>query len=174
MTRLGVLTRKRLKAGRGRPVPSGTRAPIAVLKAGDERSLCVGEGEPQSTFGDTHSAIDAGGGRLRLLIGLEANVVEQGGFGERLLRDRRGMVYTHPPAQKMEQIVRIAAQCGLGNAADSLLIQKAIDPFHLPAIGLYASETGCGRFPGRAVELPGISQASLLQQAVKLMQRCHR
>ena len=97
----------------------------------------MGEGELQRTFSDTHSAVDTGGGRLRLLIGLEANVVEQGGFGERLLRDRRGMGYPHPPAQKMEQIVRIAAQCGFRNASDSLLIQKAVAPFHFPAIGLY-------------------------------------
>ena len=106
----------------------------------------MGEGEPQSTFSDTHSAVDAGGGRLRLLIGLEANVVEQGGFGERLLRDRRGMGYAHPPAQKMEQIVRIAAQCGLRHATDSLLIQKAVDPFHLPAIGLYYAKRALGVF----------------------------
>ena len=137
MTRLGVLTRKRLKAGRGRPSAERERAPIAVLKARDERSLCVGEGEPQSTFCNTHAAVDTGGGRLRLLIGLEANIVEQGGFGERLLRDRRGLGYTHPPAQKMEQIVGIAAQRGFRHATDSLLIQKAIDPFHLPAVVLY-------------------------------------
>src|ERR1017187_8717832 len=70
MTRCGVFTRKRLKAE-------------------DERSLCVGEGEPQRTFSDTDSAVDAGRGGLGLLIGLEANVVEQGGFRECSLRDRR-------------------------------------------------------------------------------------
>src|SRR5664280_1491643 len=65
-----------------RDVPLLMRGCIAVLKAGDERSLCVGEGEPQRTFSDTDSAVDAGRGGLGLLIGLEANVVEQGGFRE--------------------------------------------------------------------------------------------
>ena len=97
----------------------------------------MGEGEPQRTFRNTHSAVDTGGGRSRLLIGLETNIVEQGGFGERLLRDRRGMGYTHPPAQKMEQIVRIAARNVVSATPRTSADQKAVAPFHLPAIGLY-------------------------------------
>ncbi len=144
MTRCGVFTRKRLKAGRGRAGAERERAPIAVLKAGNERSLYVGEREPQRTVSGTHSAIDAGGGRPRLLIGLEANIVQQGGFGERLLRDRRGVVYPHPPAQKMEQIVRIAAQCGLRNASDSLLIQEAVDPRDFPTGAVHHAKRALG------------------------------
>ena len=69
----------------------------------------------------------------------------------------------------MEQIVRIAAQCGIRHAADSLLIQKAVDPSHFPTGAVRPRETGSGRCSVHAVELLGISQASLLQQAVKLM-----
>ena len=65
----------------------------------------------------------------------------------------------------------ITAQRGIGHATNSLLVQISIDPCHFPAHTRIARprETGSGRFPGRAVELLEISQASLLQQAVKLM-----
>ena len=74
-----------------------------------------------------------------------------------------------PPAQEMEQIVGITAQRGIGHATDSLLVQISIDPLHFPAGSARPRETGSGHCSGRAVELHGISQASLLQQAVKLL-----
>ena len=146
--------------------PSGAERrgpPIAVLKAGDERNLCVREREPQSAFGNPHAAVEAGGGGPRLLIGLEANIVEQGGFGERLLGDRRGMVYPHPPAQEMEQIVGIAAQRGFGDATHPLPIQETVDPFHLLAVVLYDAKRSAGVFqiaPFEHTKVHGIALSS--------------
>src|SRR5262249_19684058 len=131
MTRLGVRTRMRLSAGRGLPGAQRQRAPIARLKAVQEWCLRVREGELKGTLGDSHAAIDAGRGWWRLLIHLEADVIEQGRFGEDLVSQCSGMVDLGPPAQKVEQIVGVTAQSGFRNPAHTLLIQKTVAPFHL-------------------------------------------
>ena len=63
-------------------------------------------------------------------------------------------MHARPPAQEMEQIVGITAQCGIGHATHTLLIQLSIDPRHFPA-GLldYAKRT------------VGIAQSVLLSYA---------
>ena len=118
----------------------------------------MGKFEPQSALSGAHSAVDAGGGRPRLLIGLETNVVQQGGFGERLFGNRISLIHAHPPAQEMEQIVGITPQCGISDATDSLLIQEAVDPRHFP--------TGIVRHAKRAL---GVAQSMRLSYA-----ECHR
>ena len=54
----------------------------------------------------------------RLLAGLESHIVEQGRFGESIFGDRIGVVNTLPPAEKVQQVVRITAQGGVGQAAN--------------------------------------------------------
>ena len=107
--------------------------------------------KPQSTLSGAHSAVDAGGSRPRLLIGLKTNVVQQGGFGESFFGDRIGLIHAHPPAQEMEQIVGVAPQRGISDATDSLLIQEAVDPSHFP--------TGVFHYAKWTL---GVSQAALL------------
>ena len=60
----------------------------------------MGKGEPQSPFCNTHATIDRSSGRLRLPIGLEADIVEQRGFG--FLVDGRSVAHLYPPAQKIK------------------------------------------------------------------------
>src|SRR6266481_1414704 len=85
------------------------------------------------------------------MIGLETNVVQQGGFGKSFFGDRISLIHAHPPAQEMEQIVGIASQGGISDATDSLLIQEAVDPKHFL--------TGVVRHAIRAL---GVAQSMLL------------
>jgi hypothetical protein len=111
-----------------------------------EWRLRVREGELKGTLGDSHAAIDAGRGWWRLLIHLEADVIEQGRFGEDFVSQGSGMVDLGPPAQKVEQIVGVTAQSGFRNPAHTLLIQKTVAPFHLTAIALDDAEGAAGVF----------------------------
>ena len=43
---------------------------------------------------------------------------------------------TFPPAEKVQQVLRIASQREVGDAAEAFVIQIAIDPFDLAAGGL--------------------------------------
>src|SRR5260370_39839108 len=43
---------------------------------------------------------------------------------------------TFPPAEKVQQVLRIASQGEVGDAAEAFVIQIAIDPFDLAAGGL--------------------------------------
>ena len=62
----------------------------------------------------------------------------------------------------------ITTKCGIGHATDSLLVQISIDPIHFPAGLLDHAKRAVGVAQSMRLSLPGISQASLLQQAVKL------
>jgi hypothetical protein len=73
-------------------------------------------------------------------MGLEANVVEQAGFGECAIADGCGLFRLEPPTEEMEQIIGVAAQAGFGKAAHSLLIQETVDPCHLLAVVLDNAE----------------------------------
>jgi hypothetical protein len=68
------------------------------------------EGELQCPLGGTHTAIDARGGGWWLLIHLEADVFEQGGFGEGFFGNGGGVFYLGPPAQEMEQIIGVTSR----------------------------------------------------------------
>jgi len=115
----------------------------------------------QPRFSGAHSAVDAGGRRPRLLIGLETNVVQQGGFGESLFGDRISLIHAHPPAQEMEQIVGVASQRGISDAMDSLLIQEAVDPSHF--------STAVVRHAKRAL---GVAQSMLLSDNLHGCNHC--
>ena len=43
-------------------------------------------------------------------------------------------MYASPPANKVQQIHSVVAQCGFCQTADAFTIQKTIDPFHFTAI----------------------------------------
>src|SRR5580704_18369619 len=107
--------------------------PVPVLKAGRKQRRGFGKLAPHGTLGGSYPTIDAGGGGRRTLVDLEANVVEEGGLGQGLLGDRRGLMIGRPPAEEMQQIVGITPQRGIGHATDSLLVQKSVDPLHIPA-----------------------------------------
>jgi hypothetical protein len=64
-------------------------------------------------------------------------------------------VLGRPPAEKVEEIVGITTQGGIGYAPDSLLVQVSIDPLH--------SSTGLLDHAKRAV---GVAQSLLLSYTV--------
>jgi hypothetical protein len=65
--------------------------------------------------------------------------------------DGGGLVLGRPPAEKVEEIVGITTQGGIGYAPDSLLVQVSIDPLH--------SSTGLLDHAKRAV---GVAQPELV------------
>jgi hypothetical protein len=56
------------------------------------------------------------------------------------------MCHLNPPAQEMEEIIGVTAQGGFRDATHSLLIQEAVDPFHLTAAVLRDAEGTAGVF----------------------------
>src|ERR1700735_2250768 len=84
--------------------------PVPVLKAWRKQRRGFGKLTPHGTLGGSDPTIDAGGGRRRTLVDLEANVVEECGLGQGVLGDGGGLMRGYPPAQEMKQIVGITAQ----------------------------------------------------------------
>src|SRR5580704_17923562 len=125
--------------------------PVPVLKAWRKQRRGFGKLTPHGTLGGSDPTIDAGGGRRRTLVDLEANVVEECGLGQGVLGDGGGLMRRRPPAQKMQQIVGITPQRGISHATDSLLVQISIDPLHFLS-GLL----------DHAKRTMGIAQAALL------------
>ena len=58
-------------------------------------------------------------GQLAFLAGLESHIVQQCRFGECIFGDRVGVVNALPPAEKVQQLVRIASQGGVRQAAEA-------------------------------------------------------
>jgi hypothetical protein len=78
MIRFGVLTRRRLSAGRGLPRPIGARRQVVYLKTGSSLSGSVREQDAQGAVYNGKAVIDGGAGDLRLFGGLESHIVQQG------------------------------------------------------------------------------------------------
>src|SRR3974390_49709 len=117
------------------------------MKAGCSLTGSTGELVTDSAIGTSHSGVDGGGSRRRLLAGLEADVVEQGRFGKVRLGDVAGMMNALPPAHEMQQTMRIAIEAFVGEAPDILTVQVAVDPAHALACLVFDQVNGavCAR-----------------------------
>ena len=80
------------------------------------------------------------------MAGLKAHVFEQDGIGKRLGLDGGGMVDRFPPAEEMEQAVRIAANRERSHAAEGEGVEISIHPIDLAAGVLLddAERAACG------------------------------
>ena len=87
----------------------------------------VGELIADSAIGTSDAIVDGRGRRRRLLAGLEAHVVEQGRWAELGPQEVAGMVNALPPAHEVQQAIRINVQGGVGEAADILAVQIAVN-----------------------------------------------
>ena len=111
MTRLGVLHSQRAQSrARGRPRREATAANNQIEIRGRHGVCASGKASRSAALGDSHAAIDAGGGGWWLLVHLEADIFEQGGFGQGFFGYGGGVFHRGPPTQEMEQIVGVAAQ----------------------------------------------------------------
>ena len=110
--------------------------PVELLKAGRRRRHDVGELAVQSTFSNPDAGVNRIGSRTGLLADLVTHVVQQGGTGERLLGYFISGMAIGPPTHELQQGESITTQGVPGQAADTALIQKAVDPDHLAAGGL--------------------------------------
>src|ERR1700738_577880 len=97
----------------------------------------IGELIADSTIGTGHAIVDSGGSRRGLSTRLEAQVIEQGRFGEFASRDLAGMMNTRPPAHEVQQAMRVAKQALIGKPADMLTVEIPIDPPDTLAGGLF-------------------------------------
>ena len=94
------------------------------------------EGGAQGAIRDGNALVDGGAGELGLLAGLESHVIQQGGLGERIFGNYIGVMHTFPPTDKVQQVLCIASEREVRDAAEAFEIQIAIDPFDLAAGGL--------------------------------------
>ena len=73
-----------------------------------------------------------------------------------------GVMDTFPPAEKVQQVLRIAAQGEVGHAAEAFVIQIAIDPIDFAAGGLLddAERAACGIGGGLVDDAEGHGRAA--------------
>jgi len=71
---------------------------------------------------DGNALVDRGARQLAFLAGLESYIVEQCRFGEGVFGDLIGVVNTLPPAEKVQQRVRIGSQSCVGQTAKSFVV----------------------------------------------------
>src|SRR5437763_1413171 len=116
------------------------------MKTASHLAGSVGELVAQCAIRSGNTGIDRGPGRWRLQAGLKPNVLQERRFGEVSLHDVAGAMNTRPPADKVQQIVRVKAQTPDGQPAYVLAVQIAINPANLPIGSLldYANWTLCG------------------------------
>src|SRR5215831_13240288 len=120
-----------------RPAKAHGRAPpVAYLKLRSNLMGSAREGGAQGAIRDGNALVDGGAGERGFLTGLESHIVQQDRFGERLFDNRIRMVNTFPPTQKVQQVMGIAAEGKIGDAAQAFQIQIAVDPVDLAASGL--------------------------------------
>src|SRR2546427_946335 len=67
----------------------------------------------------------------RFLTGLESHIVQQCRFGECIFVDRVSVVNALPPAEKVQQLMRIGFEGDIRQAAKGLVIEILIDPVDL-------------------------------------------
>jgi hypothetical protein len=96
----------------------------------------VRKGDTQGTIDDGNALIDGGAGQLAFLAGLESHIVQQCRFGQGIFGDRVSVVNTLPPPEKVQQLVRICSQGGVGQAAEHFVVEVPVDPVNLAAGGL--------------------------------------
>jgi hypothetical protein len=60
-------------------------------------------------------------------------ILQQCRFGEIWFQDVAGTMDTGPPADKVQQVMRVEPQTSVGQATYVLAIQIPINPAHLPA-----------------------------------------
>ena len=63
----------------------------------------------------------------------KSHIVEQCRFGESIFGDLIGVVNTLPPAEKVQQLVRVGSQSSVGQTAKGFVIEVLVDPFNLTA-----------------------------------------
>src|SRR5579872_2288265 len=97
----------------------------------------VRKGDTQGTIDDGNALIDCGAGQLAILTGLESHIVQHCRFGEGVFGDYISVVNTLPPPEKVQQLVRIGSQGGVGQAAEHFVVEVLVDPVNLTAGGLF-------------------------------------
>lgn len=107
------------------------------MKATRKLARSVGEVVAQRAVDNAGAVVDGGGRWPRLLGGLETHILQQGRFGEVALGNVGFVMHAFPPAEEVQQIMRIDAQTGIGQAADVFAVQLTVDPADLAARGLF-------------------------------------
>jgi hypothetical protein len=79
------------------------------MKTASDLAGSLGELVSEGAVGDGYASIYGGTGRLRLLTGLEPNIIQERRVGEILLHNIAGLVNTRPPADKVQQVVSVEA-----------------------------------------------------------------
>ena len=97
----------------------------------------VRKGDTQGTIDDGNALIDGGTGQLAFLARLESHIVQQCRFSEGIFGNRVSVVNILPPPEKVQQLVRISSQGGVGQAAEHLVVEILVDPVNLTAGGLF-------------------------------------
>ena len=77
-----------------------------------------------------------------LLAGLESDVLEQDGVGERIRRDCAGVMDAFPPAEKVKQDMCVTSNGEGGQAAETFQVEVTVCPLHLAAGGLFDDAEG--------------------------------
>ena len=94
------------------------------------------KGDAQGAIDDGNTLVDRGARQLAILAGLESHIVEQCRFGESIFGDLIGVVNTLPPAEKVQQLVRIGSQ-GVSASGEGFRNRGTVDPVNLTAGGLF-------------------------------------
>src|SRR5437773_3636699 len=83
----------------------------------------IREDDAQSAIDDGDALVNGATSQLTFLTGLESHIVQQCRFGECIFVDRVGVMNTHPPTKKVQQLVRITLQDIIRQAARGRVIQ---------------------------------------------------
>ena len=107
------------------------------MKAAGKLARRIGKVVAQRAVYHAGAVVDGGGRWPRLLGRLETHILQQGRFGEVAFGNVGFVMHAFPPAQEVQQVMRIDAQCGVGQAADVFAVQIPVDPADLAARGLF-------------------------------------
>ena len=140
-------------------------APIIFLERGSNLLGGIREGVAQSAVDHIDAQIDGRAGGWRLLTGLESDVIEQGGLGERVQCDGAGVMEAFPPAEEVKQDIgrRPVRQDGEGQSTGPA--HAAADPNPVVAFVM-------GLFPPPAVARDRILAAPRAASWQKRQRKC--
>ena len=108
----------------------------SLLKAASDLTGSIRELVADGSIGVSDAVINGGGRGPWLEAGLEAQVILEGRRGEVRLRDVACVMQALPPANKVQQVVSVAAQTRVCQPANILAVQVTINPTDSPSGGL--------------------------------------
>ena len=112
----------------------------------------IGEHGTQRAINNGNARIDSATRQRWIVAGLEAHIIEQRGFCKSAFDYVGGVMNAFPPAEKVQQGMRVTEQRDFSDAANALAIQETIDPVDLTVgLLLHDTEWTAGRI---AIELP--------------------